>query len=162
MEGNTNMVRTIRLFILGILIFIPLILTGCFGEDYYESPPEAFLQVGDELFKLKEGNRNWRFTDEDNDKEYKDLKELAANEKQISVKPRSSGFLIIEQNETEGINPYSGVKISVVARRGDEIKILNDADKTFFFPKKKGNYVLEIDFNSDQGDTEFVGNIKVE
>jgi hypothetical protein len=40
--------------------------------------------------------------------------------------------------------------------------LLNEADQTFFFPKEMGNYVLEIDFDSDQGDIEFVGNIKVE
>ncbi|MED1864326.1 hypothetical protein P4V41_12745 [Fictibacillus nanhaiensis] len=154
--------KTRYIIILTAMILVPLLLTGCIGEDYYESPPEAFLQVGDELYKLKEGNRKWNFTDEDYDKEYINLKELAAKEKQIFVKPGSSGFLIIEQNEIEGIYPYSGVSIGVVARKGDDLTMLNDADKTFFFPKEKGNYVLEIDFDSDQGDTEFVANIKVE
>ncbi len=138
MEGNTNMNKTKSVFVLAMLIILPLLLTSCIGEEYYESPPEAFLQVGDEMFKLKEGNRQWNFTDEDYDKEYINLKELAAKEKQISVKPGSSGFLIIEQNEKEGINPYSGISIGVVARKGDDITMLNDADKTFFFPKEKG------------------------
>ncbi|MBH0157239.1 hypothetical protein IHV10_12730 [Fictibacillus sp. 5RED26] len=147
---------------LATLLLTPFLLTGCIGEDYYESPPEAFLQVGDELYKLKEGNRKWNFTEGEYDKEYISLKEVAAKEKQISVNPGSSGFLIIEQNEIEGMNPYSGVSIGVVARKGEDLTMLNDADKTFFFPKEKGNYVLEIDFDSDQGDTEFVANIKVE
>lgn len=154
-----NMTKS--LIFLATLILAPFLLTGCIGEEYYESPPEAFLQVGDELYKLKEGNRKWNFTDEDYDKEYIDLKELAAKEKQITVKPGSSGYLIIEQNEIEGMNPYSGVRIGVVARKGNDLNMLSETDKTFFFPKEKGNYVLEIDFDSDQGDTEFVANIQV-
>ncbi|MGA4719813.1 hypothetical protein [Fictibacillus nanhaiensis] len=154
-----NMTKSV--IFLATLILAPLLLTGCIGEEYYESPPEAFLQVGDELYKLKEGNRKWNFTDEDYDKEYIDLKALAAKEKQITVKPGSSGYLIIEQNEIEGMNPYSEVRIGVVARKGNDLHMLSETDKTFFFPKEKGNYVLEIDFDSDQGDTEFVANILV-
>ncbi|MBD7966387.1 hypothetical protein [Fictibacillus norfolkensis] len=60
------------------------------------------------------------------------------------------------------MNPYSGVRIGVVGRKGDDLNMLSEADKTFFFPKEKGNYVLEIDFDSDLGDTEFVALIKVE
>jgi len=62
-----NMTKS--LIFLATLILAPFLLTGCIGEEYYESPPEAFLQVGDELYKLKEGNRKWNFTDEDYDKE---------------------------------------------------------------------------------------------
>lgn len=49
----------------------------------------------------------------------------------------------------------------MVARKGNDLNMLSETDKTFFFPKEKGNYVLEIDFDSDQGDTEFVANIQV-
>ncbi|WP_137789268.1 hypothetical protein [Bacillus sp. E(2018)] len=154
--------KTKSVIFLATLISVPFLLTGCIGEEYYESPPEAFLQVGDELYKLKEGNRKWNFTNEDYDKDYIDLKKLAAKQKQITVKPGSSGFLIIEQNEIEGMNPYSGIRIGVVARKRDDLTMLNDTDKTFFFPKEKGTYGLEIDFDSDQGDIEFVANIKVE
>jgi hypothetical protein len=138
------------------------ILAGCFGEDYYEDPPTAHLMIGDKKHKLKEGNRNWNFTDEDPDKEHIDLKELAAKEKQISVNPGGRALLVIEQNGEDGESVYTGEAISVVVRKGEELQILNDEDGGFYFPKEKGDYVLEIDFDSDQGDTEFVGNIRVE
>jgi hypothetical protein len=139
-----------------------LMLSGCIGEDYYQAPPTAHIEIGDKKYKLKEGNRNWNFTDEDLNKEHIDLKELAAKEKQISVNPGGLAILVIEQNKTDGLQNYTEKRISVVARKGDEIQILNEQDRAFYFPKEKGNYVLEVDFDSDQGDIEFVGNIKVE
>lgn len=139
-----------------------LLLNGCIGEDYYEDPPTAHLEIGDEKYKLKEGNRNWRFTEEDLNKKHIDLKELAAKQKQITVKPGGRALLVYEQNGEDGRYIYTGQKIGVVARKGDEIQILSEQSGGFYFPKEKGNYVLEIDFDSDQGDTEFVGNINVE
>jgi hypothetical protein len=139
-----------------------LMMAGCIGEDYYEDPPTAHLEIGDKKYKLKEGNRNWRFTDEDLNKEHIDLKELAAKQKEITVKPGGRALLVYEQNGKDGRYIYTGQKIGVVARKGDEIQILSEQAGGFYFPKEKGNYVLEIDFDSGQGDTEFVGNIKVE
>jgi hypothetical protein len=144
MKGLSKRIHLVVFSLVGILI-----LTGCIAEDYYEAPPTAHLEIGDKTYELKEGNRNWRFTDEDLNKEHIDLKELAAKEKQISVKLGGRALLVIEQNGKDGRYIYTGETIGVVARKGDEIQILSEEDGGIYFPKEKGNYGLEIDFDSD-------------
>jgi hypothetical protein len=153
-----NVMKVCLKFIIGLLCIFAL--TGCIGEDYDVGPPTAYMDVDSSKIKLKEANILWSTGSMSINKVTKSIQQLASKQKQINVSPLQSVNLEFEENKENG-GEYTDVSVNVFLWQDNKQEQLECNDNTFTFPNKKGNYMLEVDFYSHQGDIKYVGNVAI-
>lgn len=145
-----------KLIIFVSLIFVVL-LTGCIGEDYDFTPPDAFIESHRDFVKgdLKTANIDWN-SDKEYTKKTDDIDSLA--------------------KEQEPLHYYSGQKMDIRFDNGDiridniNIYVKQDGEKTklpvddqvFEMPKEGGNYLIIVELEANSGNTEYVGNLDIQ
>ncbi|MED4235778.1 hypothetical protein [Priestia megaterium] len=82
----------------------------------------------------------------------------AKKQKQLTVAPEAQGNLRFN-SEDFLVNDITSYIISTSNAKQD-IRI-NEQDKTFTFPKKKGNYVYMLELQTDRGYAQYVGNVVI-
>lgn len=143
----------------GIIFLLPL--GGCFGEDYDFSPPTVTISptVNDIIdADLKEANVDWK--GENNEpyiKKIKDISKLAVKQQALAVGSETEGNISFDNEDFS----VGGLTISVLKNDKEQKLKLNEEDRTFNFPKEKGEYVIVVDLNTDRGNAQYVGNIVV-
>ncbi|MED3866243.1 hypothetical protein [Priestia megaterium] len=147
---------------LSLFTFIIVGLSGCIGEEYDFSPPTVTLSANDVVdVELKETNVDWRGEE---GKQYR--KETnprnginrAKKQQQLTVAPETQGSLRFD-SEDFLVNDISSYIISTSNAKQD-IRI-NEQDRTFTFPRKKGNYVYVLELQIDRGYAQYVGNVVI-
>ncbi|RDZ18054.1 hypothetical protein C3744_04015 [Priestia megaterium] len=146
-----------------LFTFIIVGLSGCIGEDYDFSPPTVTLSANDVAdVELKETNVDWRgeegkqYSKETNTRN--DIK-IAKKQQQLVVTPETPGNLRFD-NEDFLVNDISSYTISTTSNAKQDIR-MNEQDRTFTFPKKKGNYIYVLELQTDRGYAQYVGNVVV-
>jgi hypothetical protein len=137
-------------------LFFAFYLTGCIGEHYDFTPPSVTLINSG--IQLKEANINWYSPDKHYKKETKDILSLARKQKQVSVNSGQEEFLDFDHGD------FMVLDLSVWLWQKDKnIKLkLNNKNYQFYFPKEKGEYLIEVDLRTDSGSAQYVGNIVIE
>lgn len=143
-----------------IVVLFSFSLTGCIGEEYDFTPPTVTL-VNSELelnsIQLEEANINWR-SDKYYEKETKDILSLAREQKQISVYAGQKEDLTFDSED------FTVYEISVSVWKKDKkvykkIDLELKEDRSFFLPEEKGEYVIEVNLQTDNGSAQYVGNV---
>ncbi|PLS15089.1 hypothetical protein CVD28_24970 [Bacillus sp. M6-12] len=142
-------------FLVGL--FFVLSLTGCFGEEYDFSPPTVSLSNPNDvqIDELEEANINWD-SDKRYKKETKDIISFAKEQPQLSYSVGEPMDLLFEHGDFDP----NGLRVSVWKNDKEvELKLENDS---FYLPKETGEYVIVVDLDTDRGNAQYVGNIRIQ
>ncbi|MET3728075.1 hypothetical protein ABID52_001656 [Fictibacillus halophilus] len=148
--------------ITGILLVV--LLTACIAEDYDAGPPELRLSVKEDLYGLKEANVDWKTEDKEFKSKVDDFLSLGSEQKEITLSPNQSAELILLENKEDG-GEYTNETIKVSLWKGnEEIELTTNSSNnySFSFPSDPGEYVLEVDFRTNNGSSQYVGKIILE
>lgn len=139
------------------LIYV-FILTGCIGENYDFSPPAITLSSDSNMNseELAEANIDWR--GEGNNpigKETNDILALAKKQQPMYLSTGEKVDLLSDHADfkTEGL--------SVSVWQNDKRLDLEVTDISFNLPKEKGEYVIEVNLQTDRGNAQYVGNLVI-
>ncbi|MBN3555851.1 hypothetical protein JYA63_16355 [Fictibacillus nanhaiensis] len=138
-----------------------LLLTACIAEDYDAGPPELRLSVKEDLFALKEANVDWKTEEKEFKNKVDNFLTLASEQEEIKLSPNQSAELILLENKEDG-GEYTNETMRVSLWKGnEELKLTtkSSSDYSFSFPSEPGQYILEIDFATSKGYSQYVGNI---
>lgn len=144
------------------LLFISA-LTGCIGEDYDVGVPTAHLYDDTGDMQLTEANIRWETESENVHETIEDVQEFGLSQDEIKVSANQDGTLDFKENKKNGGDIWTDPKITAVLLNGEEqIDIKIDDARVFRFPSDKGNYVLVVEFKSNTGSAQYVGNILIQ
>lgn len=154
--GETYMDKLWKLLVGLIFVFS---LTGCFGESYDFNPPSVKLSSNSniESEELAEANIVWRGEDNKVKKELniKDISSLAKQQPQMNFIAGEKVDLLFEHTD------FASKGLSVSVWQNDKKSDLKVNDISFNLPKEKGEYVIEVNLQTDRGDAQYVGNINI-
>ncbi|MGE1103833.1 hypothetical protein [Peribacillus simplex] len=144
------------------LLFV-LTLTGCIGEDYDVGVPTAHLYIESIDIQLTEANISWDTESEDVQEKIEDVQEFGLTQDEIKVSANQEATLDFKENKKNGGDIWTDPEITAVLLNSEEkIEIKMKDSREFRFPSKKGNYVLEVEFKSSAGSSQYVGNILIQ
>lgn len=142
--------------VLGIVLTLLFILTGCFGETYDFTPPEISLSSSNQN-KLVEANIKWR--GEGNEpiiNEVNDIVTLAKEQQPMHFNAGERVDILSDHADFKTKGLY-------VTLWQDENKIdLEVSDTSFHLPKEIGEYVIEVNLETDRGNAQYVGNLIID
>lgn len=148
------------------MIFV-VMLTGCIGENYDFTPPTLNLSSDSNIIseRLAEANINWRGAENNLiEKETKDILELGEKQQPIYFKAGEKVDLISEHAdfmlESTSIAVWENDK-SLDLEVNDKVEVYDVNDISFYLPKEKGEYVIEVNLQTDRGNAQYVGNIVI-
>ncbi|WP_449620061.1 hypothetical protein [Robertmurraya sp. Marseille-Q9965] len=145
-------------FKLFIGLLFAMSLTGCVGESYDFSPPSVKLSSDNtiESEELVEANIDWRGENNNQiEKESNDILEVAKNQQPMYFIAGEKVDLLFEHADfqTEGL--------SVSVWKNDKKIDLEINNISFYFPKEKGEYVIEVNLQTDRGNAQYIGNVVI-
>ncbi|ANC77625.1 hypothetical protein ABE65_012790 [Fictibacillus phosphorivorans] len=138
-----------------------LLLTACIGEDYDAGPPELRLSVEEDLYALKQANVDWKTEEKEFKNKVEHFLTLGSEQKEIKLSPNQSAELILLENkEDDGEYTNETLEISLWKENEKiELTTKSSTDYSFSFPSDPGQYVLEVNFRTSNGRSQYVGNI---
>ncbi|ETI67755.1 hypothetical protein [Neobacillus vireti] len=140
-------------------LFFVFSLTGCFGESYDFNPPSVKLSSNSniESEELAQANIVWRGEGNKIKKELKikDIFSLAKHQQQMNFIAGEKVDLLFEHTD------FAPKGLSVSVWQNDKKFDLEVNDISFYLPKDKGEYVIEVNLHTDRGDAQYVGNINI-
>ncbi|SFA85271.1 MULTISPECIES: hypothetical protein [unclassified Bacillus (in: firmicutes)] len=146
----------LTLFI-GLLFFFSL--TGCIAEDYDFTPPTVTLSNTDSVqsVDLEEVNIDWRGENgEQIEKHTENILAFARERKQLNFSSGQQVDLLFDSED------FVVEELSVSVWKNDEKVKLNLNDyRSFYFPKDKGVYVIDVELRTDRGSAQYVGNVVI-
>lgn len=139
------------------LIFV-FIFTGCIGENYDFSPPAINLSSDSNMKseELAEANVDWR--GEGNiqiEKETNDILALAKEQQPLYFIAGEKVDLLPEHAD------FKTKGLSVSVWQNNKKLDLDVNDISFYLPKEKGEYVIEVNLQTDRGNAQYVGNLVI-
>ncbi|WP_453989789.1 hypothetical protein [Bacillus nitroreducens] len=139
------------------LIFL-FIVTGCIGEEYDFSPPTITLSSNSniESEELVEANIDWR--GEENkpiEKETENIEELAKQQQQMYFTAGEKVDLLSDHAD------FKLEELRVSIWQNDHKLDLEVTDISFDLPKEKGEYVIEVNLQTDRGKAQYVENVVI-
>ncbi len=151
-----------RFFKASAWVFFIFLLSGCIGENYDFTPPNIELYVNNgnasaELKDIVEANVDW--IGEENkpyQKEVKDILLFAKKQKKMILGSGYNGDIIFDHED------FELKEMTVFVWKENEKQKVELKNRTMFFPNEKGDYVLEINIESDSGTAQYVGNLAIE
>lgn len=149
------MKKILKLCIGLILVFI---LGGCIGENYDFSPPAIKLSSNSNIKseELVEANVDWRGEGNNPiEKETNDILALAKEQQPVYFNAGEKVDLLSEHAD------FKTKGISVSVWQNDTKLDLEVNDISFYIPKEKGEYVIEVNLQTDRGNVQYVGNLVI-
>ncbi|WP_238602014.1 hypothetical protein [Lysinibacillus parviboronicapiens] len=148
-------------------MFLVFILTGCIGEDYDVGVPTAHLHV--ESFtpsvQLTEANINWGASSEDVHQTIEDIQKFGLSQDEIKIFANEQATVEFEENEENGgdiwTDPETQILVALLKDKQRTKLKINDFSE-FLFPTNKGRYVLVVEFISEKGSAQYVGNVLIQ
>lgn len=141
-------------------LFLSFSLTGCFGESYDFNPPTVKLSsdsiIGSE--ELAVANIVWRGEDNNQIKKelkIKDIFALAKQQQPVYLVAGEKVELLFEHTD------FDTKDLSVSVWQNDKKIDLEVKDIFFHLPKATGEYVMEVNLQTDRGDAQYVGNLVI-
>lgn len=147
--------KTFLPLILGLCL--AFLLTGCIGEDYDFTPPAVILSnpYDTQSEELEETNMDWQ-SDKHYQKETEDILSFAREQKQLYFNSGQQVDLLFDSED------FAVNELSVSVWQNDKkIDLELKDDRSFYFPKEKGEYVIVVDLLADSGNAQYVGNIVI-
>ncbi|WP_042346430.1 hypothetical protein [Bacillus massiliigorillae] len=144
-------------FLKFITLLFVFSLAGCIGESYDYSPPKMNLSNTDSLINdipLVEANTIWNDNSEYT-KETNDFLSFARSQKINIVFSGQGEFITFNQED------FTVDELRVFIWKDNEKTELKLVDRSFHFPKDKGEYVIEVNLLANWGSIQYVGNILV-
>ncbi|MGD6962233.1 hypothetical protein ACQCVB_08515 [Fictibacillus phosphorivorans] len=148
------------LHVLTGFLFI-ILLTACIAEDYDAGPPELRLSVKEDLYALKEANVDWKTEEKEFKNKVDHFLTLGSEQKEIKLSPNQPAEIILLENKEDG-GEYTNETMKVSLWKGNEkieLTTKSSTDYSFSFPSNPGKYVLEVNFQTRKGSSQYVGNI---
>ncbi|MED1863726.1 hypothetical protein P4V41_09715 [Fictibacillus nanhaiensis] len=148
------------LHVLTGFLFI-ILLTACIAEDYDAGPPELRLSVKENLYALKEANVDWKTEEKEFKNKVNNFLTLGSEQKEIKLSPNQPAEIILLENKEDG-GEYTNETMKVSLWKGNEkieLTTKSSTDYSFSFPSNPGKYVLEVNFQTRKGSSQYVGNI---
>lgn len=145
-------------FKLCIGLVFTFILTGCIGENYDFSPPAITLSSNSNIKseELVEANIDWRGEGGNPiEKETKDILALAKQQQQMYFIAGEKVDLLFEHAD------FKTEELSVSVWQNDKNLNLEVNDIFFYLPKEKGEYVIEVNLQTDSGNAQYIGNVVI-
>lgn len=138
-------------------ILCAFVLTACFGENYDFSPPTVLLMNPSSLEdeELTETNIDW-----DSDEHYK----KTTNDYVMFASSLDPLQYEAEQQLTIGFDSqdFAIHELLVFVWKNDEkTEVELQEDRSFHLPAEPGEYILEVELESNSGEAQYVGNILV-
>ncbi|MEK3799544.1 hypothetical protein MHI18_15195 [Peribacillus sp. FSL H8-0477] len=138
--------------------FVIFTLTGCIGEEYDFTPPAITLlgEMGYESDELTEANLAWRGPENvPINKEVSDLTDFAKKQPQQFYVTGEKVKLLFDHTDfvERSLQVYlwnDEQKIGLVAANGD-----------ITLPQENGEFVLEINLDTDKGKAQYVGRMNI-
>ncbi|BAC12725.1 hypothetical protein ACFQ4N_04090 [Oceanobacillus iheyensis] len=165
----------IALFLLGVVVpFLSKIIysydnTGQYedriGEEYDGDVPIALLYIDNKIVGLTEANISWNTDYIGSQKTIEDIEQFASSLNETNISSGKKVFLDLIENEENGGGGdiWTDSKITVSLLNDNErIELELDESRELLFPKKTGNYVLEVEFVNSAGKAQYVGNVVIE
>lgn len=163
MEKGRSPILISTIFIVLIVIVYVLVKMSGFnfiGEDYDGNPPNAILHYKDEN-QLAKANLHWdKGNKEYVDKEVKDIKDFALKQeeiilpfgKEIGIELKENGGDFNKHKTTVELwnSDFPGTKHKLALKEG-----------TIILPKEKGSYILEVNLFAEEGNVQYLGNLKL-
>ena len=145
-----------KIFKLCIGMIVVFILTGCIGENYDFSPPAINLSSDSNIKseELAEANIDWRGEGNNPiEKETKDILALAKKQQPMYFNTGEKVDLLFEHAD------FNNESLSVSIWQNDKKLDLEVNDISFYLPKEKGEYAIEVNLQTDRGNAQYVGNL---
>ncbi|WP_318619093.1 hypothetical protein [Priestia megaterium] len=163
MEKRKSPVLISTVFIvLIVIVYVSVKMSGFnfIGEDYDGDPPNAILYYKD-ANQLAKANIHWdRGNKEYVDKEVKDIKDFALKQKEL-ILPISKEIGIELKENDGGFNEHkTTVEIWNSDSPGTKHKLALK-EGTIILPKEKGSYILEVNLYAEEGNVQYLGNLKL-
>jgi hypothetical protein len=147
--------------LIGLCLFFTL--TGCIGEDYDVGVPTAHLNLDILSVQLTEANISWDKASEDVQQKIEDIEKFASSLDEIKVFSNQKASLDFKENEENGGDIWTDLKITVSLLKDDQrIELPLDNSREFQFPTNKGSYVLEVEFINSAGSAQYLGNVLID
>lgn len=139
-----------------LAVFIAAVLTGCIGENYDFNPPALKISNSSNIMseELAESSVDWR--GEDNiqiEKDVTDKLALAKEQPQIQMAAGERVDMIFGHGDFE----RQELKLSLLKDNKEfELEVTDDS---FVLPDQPGEYVLQVNLQTDRGKAQYAGNI---
>ena len=148
-----------RILSVVFIVSMSILLSGCFGETYSFHPPGVMIENGLVFEKLTETNSEWK--GEGNvpiTKVREDWFEWAKEQPSFTFKSGENVKVHLEH----GDYLLYDVNISLWTTDKKEINLYVEEDDSIQLPKLQGEYVFEMTLESDRGESQYVGNLKLQ
>ncbi|MEK1832421.1 hypothetical protein AAAC51_36475 [Priestia megaterium] len=163
MEKGRSPVLISTIFIVLIVIVYILVKMSGFnfiGEDYDGNPPTAILHYKDEN-QLAKANIHWdKGNKEYVDKEVKDIKDFALKQEELILPCGKEIGIELKENGGDFNKHKITVELWNSDSSGTKRKLLLK-DGTIILPKEKGSYILEVNLYAEEGNVQYLGNLKL-
>ncbi|MBT2281916.1 hypothetical protein J7E51_29135 [Priestia megaterium] len=151
------------IFIVLIVIIYVLVKMSGFnfiGEDYDGNPPNAILHYKDEN-QLVKANMHWdKGNKEYVNKEVKDIKDFALKQEEIILPVSNKIGIELKENGGDFNNHKTTVEIWNSDSPGTKHKLALK-EGAVILPKEKGYYILEVNLYAEEGNVQYLGNLKL-
>jgi hypothetical protein len=146
--------------LVGILcIFI--LLSACIAEDYDAGPPEVRLSTNEDVFSLKKANVEWKTEEKKYETKVEDDLSLGKKQKTIELNANQKVTAVFQDNKENG-GEFSKENLKVSLWSGEkELEIESTDEYVFITPDTPGKYIIELNFSTSNGRSQYVGNIVV-
>lgn len=139
-------------------VLITAVLTGCIGENYDFNPPALKISNSSNIMseELAESAVDWR--GEDNiqiEKDVADKLELAKEQSQIQMSAGERVDLIF------GHGDFERQELKVFLVKDNKEFEMEVTDDFFMLPDQIGEYVLQVNLQTDRGSAQYIGNIVI-
>lgn len=143
---------------LGIGLILLYLLTGCIGETYDFTPPTINLSSNSNIVsdELVEANIDWR--GEGNEPINNEINDIIA----LAKEQQSMHFIVGEQVDI--LSDHADFKtkgLNVTLWQNDNKIDLEVDGISFYLPEEKGEYVIEVNLQTDRGNAQYVGNLLI-
>jgi uncharacterized protein YpmB len=163
MEKRRSSILISLVFIVLIVIIYVLIKMSGFNfisEDYDGNPPNAILHYKDES-RLAKANIHWdKGNKEYINKEVKDIKDFALKQEEIILPLGKEIGIELKENGGDFNKHKTTVELWNSDSPGTKSKLALK-DGTIILPREKGSYILEVNLYAEEGNVQYLGNLKL-
>ncbi|MFS2173496.1 hypothetical protein [Priestia megaterium] len=160
-RGSPVLISTIFIVLIAI-VYVLIKMSGFnfIGEDYDGNPPNAILHYKDEN-QLAKANIHWdKGNQEYVDKEVKDIKDFALKQEEIILPFGKEVGIEFKKNGGDFNKHKATVELWNSDSPGTKRKLALK-DGTITLPKAKGSYILEVNLYTEEGNVQYLGNLKL-
>jgi len=161
-KGKFPVLISTIFIVLIVIVYVLVKISGYnfIGEDYDGNPPNAILHYKDE-YQLAKANIHWdKGKKEYLNRDVKDIKDFALKQEEIILPVSKEIGIELKENGGDFNNHKTTVEIWNSDSPGTKHKLVLK-EGTVILPKEKGYYILEVNLDAEEGNVQYLGNLKL-